>query len=497
MSFADSLRERAQGSARRGRGASRVVRACRAICRSRAGIARVRVRGQALVLCLVLLFAGVVGFYFMFSTAQVSSTRHRLNNAADAAAWSSALWRARVMNYHAYANRAIVAQEVAIAQAVTLVSWARYFETFTTTASVLATPYPPVASVLAVSADLARTARVLTEEAAAEEILARNGYKALLATSQEVMHRAVDTFGLGAVANEIARANDRRFFAFALPEDGDFGSITRRWTGDDRLRLKGVVDESLDRFVTGPRGMDLTLYLLPSLCFGNLAAGPGKWFQELHKRGGTVMAPELERWEAADTMSLHDWWPRRGLLGVFRGCREVESMPIGWGAAQASGADDFAAQASGGATGSGGELLANPGDVRDNPAATSLAEAGMVSGAYGGFGAYSGIASVRDLDYATLANPRFPISRVAVLARAEGEDVRTANVLNVGVGRLRLAENYAGRRLWSLSAAEVYFRRPAGAPERLEYASLYSPYWQVRLVEPSAAQRAVAEGYVR
>ena len=59
---------------------------------------RTAARGQALVLCLVLLFAGALGLYFMFSTAQVSSTRHRLNNAADAAAWSAALWRARVLN---------------------------------------------------------------------------------------------------------------------------------------------------------------------------------------------------------------------------------------------------------------------------------------------------------------------------------------------------------------------------------------------------------------
>jgi len=449
------------------------------------------------VLCLVLLFAGALGFYFLFSTAQVSSTRHRLNNAADAAAWSAALWRARVMNYHAYANRAIVAQEVAIAQAVTLVSWAKYFESFTANASVLASPYPPVASVLAVSADLARAAREVTEETAAEEILARDAYKTLLATSQEVMQRAVDTFGLGAVANEVARANDRRFFAFALPDEGAFDGMTRRWTDADRLRLKGVVDESLDAFVSGPRGMDLTLYLLPSLCFGNPVAGPGAWFHELHKRGGTVMAPELERWEAADTHSLHDWRPKSGLFGLAKGCRQVESLPLGWGAAEAEGADAGSVPISGDGMPLTGELLSNPGDVRYNPTATSLAEAGIAGSGYGGFSAYSGIASVRDLDYAALANPRFPTSRVAVLARVEREDTRTANFLNVGVGRLRLAENYAGGRLWSLSAAEVYFRRPPGAPERLEYASLYSPYWQVRLVEPSAAQRATAEGYVR
>ena len=56
-------------------------------------------RGQALVLCLVLLFAGALGFYFMFSTGQVGATRQRLHNPADAAAWSAALWRPRGPHY--------------------------------------------------------------------------------------------------------------------------------------------------------------------------------------------------------------------------------------------------------------------------------------------------------------------------------------------------------------------------------------------------------------
>lgn len=459
-------------------------------------------RGQALVLGLVLMFAGALGFYFMFSTGQVASTRQRLDNAADAAAWSAALWRARVMNYHAYANRAIVAQEVAIAQAVTLTAWAKYFETFSGTASVLAAPYPPVAAVLQLGADLARTGRELTEQAAGEEVLARSAYKRLLATSQELLHASVDTFGLGAVANEVARANDPRFFAFALPDEGAFKAMTRRHADEDRARLEGVVEASLDEFVGGPRGTDVTLWLLPSSCFGNPLVSPSKWFQALHKRGGTVMTPGFDRWEAADTHSLHDWRPQSGFFG-FKGCNQVEALPLGWGAAQAAdGPAPGLPERS--ATDDGtwsfpleGPIKGNPGDVRHNGFAFALAEAGIAGHGYPGFEAYNGIEAVRELAYEALANPRFPTSRVAVLARVERDDVHTANVLNVGVGRLRLAENYAGARLWSVSAAEVYFRRPEGAPERLEYASLYSPYWQVRLVEPSAAQRALADTYVR
>ncbi len=47
----------------------------------------------------------------------------RLANAADATAWSIATLEARALNYDAYTNRAIVANEVAIAQAISLISW--------------------------------------------------------------------------------------------------------------------------------------------------------------------------------------------------------------------------------------------------------------------------------------------------------------------------------------------------------------------------------------
>jgi len=442
-----------------------------------------RERGQVLMLCIALLFAGVLGLYLMFSAGQVFATRERLNNAADAAAYSAALWRARVMNYQAYANRAIVAQEVAVAQAVTLVSWARYFSTFTGTASALSAGYPPVASVLAVSRDLARGAMELAEQAAGEEIPARTSYTQLLSASQEIMQRAIGTFALGAVANEVARANDPRFFAFVMP-DREADLPTRRYEEQERARLSGVVSGSLDAFTRGPRGMELRLFPLPSLCFGNPLAGVDTWFQELHKRGGTQMVPDLVRWEAADTHSLHTYVPVRGFLGIFRGCRRVEMLPLGWGAAEA-GAD------------SGGPLQGDPGGVRFNAEATAFAEAEMIARPVPGMDAYEGMAVVRDLDYAQLADPLFPISRVAVLARTEGASARTANTLNLGVGRFRLAERFAGGRIWSLSAAQVYFRRPPSDHDRIEYASLYSPYWQVRLDEPTVAERAVAQTYVR
>ena len=50
-----------------------------------------------------------------------------------------------------------------------------------------------------------------------------------------------------------------------------------------------------------------------------------------------------------------------------------------------------------------------------------------------------------------------------------------------------------GNRIASLSRAEVFFMRPEVRPDgRRELASLYSPYWQSRLVAPTAADRLYA-----
>ncbi len=441
-------------------------------------------RGQTLVLALVLLFGALLATFLLFSSGQVVATKKRLVNAADAAAWSAALWRARVLNFHAYANRAIVAQEVAVAQAVTLVSWAKYFERFTENASTLAAAWPPAAPVLEAAATVARTARELTEATAAEEILVRAaptlGYKSLLARSQEALQLSADSFGLGAVANEVVRANDPAFFAFALGDDAAFNRFTRRYANDaDRARLRDVVVDSLDPFVRGPRRDDLRLLLLPSSCFGRTTS-IDKWFRWWRKRGGTEMAPDLERWQAVDTASIHNW-RKSGFL--FGSCKQREWLPVGWGAAQASDGSESPG------------IVGNTGSTLDNRLATGLAESGIGGEGYAGFDSYSGIERVRELNYAALADTRFPASQVVVLARVEARSVRTANAIDAGIGRLRLFESFADNRLWAMSVGEAYFRRPPGAPARIEYASLYSPYWQARLAEPSEAQRAAAVRY--
>ena len=83
------------------------------------------------------------------------------------------------------------------------------------------------------------------------------------------------------------------------------------------------------------------------------------------------------------------------------------------------------------------------------------------------------------------------------MARQRATDVRTAQNRRLAQGEVLPRERQAGQYVWAMSAAEVYFRRPAHAPSRIELASLYSPYWQVRLVEPTLMQRLAAHAHAR
>src|SRR5690606_16216939 len=84
---------------------------------------RIRHEGQALPLVLVFLIVLCVGLLVTFNTGQVVAKKVELTNAADAAAYSVAVEQARARNLAAYLNRGRVANEVAIAQMVSLNSW--------------------------------------------------------------------------------------------------------------------------------------------------------------------------------------------------------------------------------------------------------------------------------------------------------------------------------------------------------------------------------------
>ncbi|MFP6682041.1 MAG: hypothetical protein VCB07_07585 [Gammaproteobacteria bacterium] len=94
----------------------------------------------------VLLFLGVllISLNFLYKQGRVTSDKMEMQNAADAIAYSISLTEARDLNFAAYLNRAMVANEVAIGQLMGLASWAQLVESYGDFFNAFAKPLFPV-----------------------------------------------------------------------------------------------------------------------------------------------------------------------------------------------------------------------------------------------------------------------------------------------------------------------------------------------------------------
>ncbi|GEM_PF-6932788 len=77
-----------------------------------------------MLLIVLLLPAVLIALFMTFSAAKLTTAKMEVQNAADAAAYSVSVLEARDLNFMAYTNRAMIANDVAIAQIVGLTSWA-------------------------------------------------------------------------------------------------------------------------------------------------------------------------------------------------------------------------------------------------------------------------------------------------------------------------------------------------------------------------------------
>lgn len=84
--------------------------------------------GQAMVFVVMMMVAVLLSVIFLFKAGRLTIEKMKLQNAADAAAFSVSTVESRDLNFAAYTNRAMVANEVGIGQLVGLNSWAREFK---------------------------------------------------------------------------------------------------------------------------------------------------------------------------------------------------------------------------------------------------------------------------------------------------------------------------------------------------------------------------------
>lgn len=429
-------------------------------------------QGQALPLALVLLVAVAATVFFMFNGGQLVQEKIRLTNTADAVAYSAGVHEARVLNYDAYTNRAIIANEIAIGQAVGLASWAKYAGTAADKIApyMYLIPYagPPIASAL----DEVRDAMDIYTPLLAATVTAHDFALNSLVASQWAVHgpaNAVALAGRKALMDAVAKKNDPDAKVDLLPLEDNFPGFTQRYSSKkERKRMGQVVNDGRDAFLRS-RNWNFGLVFF---CTG----------VQLRKRGSTELIDLTEGWKSMDTLSAHTYRIRR-----FR-CRRSET-PIGYGTAFSE--DDL-----------DDSDYSYDGSRSTNPRASGKADSsdGIAEGfdpapSIGG----GAIPAFHELSKDALKADD-PRTHIAIRVTKPGGKQRYSGGSSsiTPKGSLDLYQGaMAKNESAAISRVEVYFERPDGAnplyPGKAEKGSLFSPYWQVRLSPVTAGERALAQ----
>ncbi len=447
-------------------------------------------RGQVILPALGLLVVTGALFYFMVNSGQAVNEKTRVVHAADAAAYSAGIVEARALNYQAYMNRAMVANEIAIAQLVSLASWTWYFanavdyigDSVADQVFMLA-PDVRAARLTAIFAATAYVLYVYTGQQASEYAHYIVDYgigpsitvhdvvvQALSASQQAVQLNLIAGVRQGQIARDVVRAMDANLDARVVLVSHGFDRFTKSYarngdSGDERGRFADVTMRSRDQF---SRERNWTINGMDVPLLRNDGA--------MKKRGGTDLVG-FDEWRAVDTLELHGQRFGCGRFGVSW-CDDIRT-PVGWGAVNVN--------AGGGDAGTGYHGNA----YGENAATADKADDDMQEPAYYSF---SGLPDSRDLRD---VQPDAPLDTgITILVHKDHADTLTSG----GAAQARPSgslalfnDRPAGARIAALSRASVFFDRlTPRADGKAEIASVYNPYWRVRLVAPTAADRAEA-----
>lgn len=429
-------------------------------------------RGAVLVLGLAMMGALVMLVVFIANSAILTNDKTRSMALADASAKSVATWYAQILNYDAYSNRVIAANEIMMAQAVTLAAWTQYVQNLSRNIGAVAALIPTVQPVAAWIQETATLAHQMARTGATVEVPLRSAYTRALQSSQQLMHASATPFAAQAMVNEVIWTGDDRFFGQIIPSSSlsAFHQFSENYTGGERRDLAALIRQGQDSF-SRQRHQDSRLYVWPTIrC---IPTSFDRMFSRLVRRGGTWLTSDYSNWESADTLSVHTWRTRSWWNPTCGSARE--QLALGWGAADAN--------ASG-----AGSISEDPVSVSANPGAyrNARSQTTRIAG-------YLGLSAHRELNPAITRARQGAHIRIPVLVR-----LPSAKRQNVTLGQSKVKGSpppLMGNALWALSVAETVFLRPADTMSDAttrEFANLFSPYWTSRLVAPDAADRTVA-----
>ena len=480
--------------------------------------------GQALVPALIFLLIGCIGLYVAFNSFQMTSAKIKLQNTADAAAYSAAVLQARDYNFSAYTNRAMVANQVTAAQIVALKSWIDDLD-----ATYSPSDLDQVINAIADNPDKWNTPKsqgkidIAPVRATLDALLptVATGVGSLiraLSIAQANYHAAVFT-AVPNTADAIAQQNqpDTHVTAGYFTSDrnatqlGAWQSYTATVTPAGTLGPDDFADvvtdaTTLDNFT---KNRDSTRSVPPNYQqlndTANTACKPsGTITVNVTHDGGTQLRNDKTGWESIDASTAH----------LTISCIGPLDAEAGFGGSTNGNVTSFMANPPFAAwqdwEGYGGYL--NFGYQGSDTPGLQVPE-GMAQQFSAGPGtsldaANGGLLPYQEVTGAPVASqaPRITIE----VTRDSSSLVKTFGLH--GGGRMEVDTNAASGAMRALSSANAYFVRPdetsAGSsligglvhpsewarPDgKTEYPSLFSPYWQATLAPVSDSERQAAQ----
>jgi hypothetical protein len=472
----------------------------------------------------------------LFNSSILANAKTRLQNAADAGAYSAGVLQARDHNFSAYLNRAMVANQVAVVQIASLKS---YLQDAAVTRQRMDGAVLSIEALLPVNKpewEVAETLPVASTNSAFTAFAAPAvaGLDALIKAFEvaQEAHHVATAINMAQVADEAIKRNDPQaqltsgefFVGRTAVQVNAWREATRQHRANDpspaadRFADVTVSSNSTDGF-TRRRTSSPTAYwagqqvtpcrLLPNHAYSSTS------FAFAHA-GGSFLSRDKKRWLSLDATlgggvaSCTFWYPC--WTGI---CYTTTTWPL---------IDDNVVGGSGGAVaGRNGDYNDDKG-YRHNPSASNYYGNALTSPftvvpaklRYGqGPGTSLDTAGGLQNYYRDARDPTItPADQtpernggtyaVTIEAERTGANVRTSSTLLPGSDALRLDNGMRGDTLRALAAAQSYFYRSkvdgagftrsgwARSDGKTEVANLFSPYWQARLSDRSVADRSVS-----
>lgn len=497
----------------------------------------VRQRGQVMPMTVVFIVVVLLAMWVLYDTGELASEKIRLQNTADNVAYSTAALVSRDLNFIAYTNRGMIANQVAIAQMVGLSSWAASMEQLATNIDTLASivPIPGIQAVSAAIRAGAASSAGAIDAAAMLVIPVNDAVVGLLSQAQRAYHMGV----VGQIpdfSQDVGFRNDPDAVSlmaaggYSLAEAASLLTEWRQAVGP-QYSLADISDPDPDAVLANRRYRELDAVVNTSrdrfsknrsYAWGEpfkvrFEALGGRFKVDTDKYGGSDFVRTVDprdnryRWDWAGMETVSSYVEFCIGPPMLEKCENFE-VPLAWGAAHAlhqshggTSFFDYGLSSERRQTWRWGE-----GAWRNRLSAQALvAGVGPV-----GRGSHTNhrLAAIDGLRPFHEFRSDAPIWRgPAVISlyvkNADRLDSQHSLLRRHGATVAPDQDAHAGGgliadRAAAVAKAEPYFMRPTDLDgwrrddRRLEYGSLYNPFWQPRLVDLSDEEKLTANAIV-